>query len=162
MLTKDKMFVYIRDLDVWVSLILVLAHKSMSKMSFIDSRGNVKTRPFITIGYGGVVILPTKISISKNKNEKQVFEGIEAFSEKLKSLFPEMRITSEQLEKEIKEAINQGRFEETSVSNMVKVYVYPSCYEAGKLKPNKDDKLIFKAKPRIDFPEYPENPIPLG
>ena len=162
MQTRDKMFVYIKEIDTWVSLILVLATETISKMSFIDSAGNVRVKPFRSVGYGGCVILPTRFSVAKTKKSKQVFEGISAFAEKLKRLFPEMRITTKNLEKQIKKAVNQGKYTETMISNMVKIYVYPSCYERGKLRPNKNDKLIFKAKPKINFPLYPENAIPLG
>jgi len=162
MQTKDKMFIYFEDLDMWVSLILVLATETISKMSYIDSQGNIRIKPFRSVGYGGCVILPTRFSVAKTKKSKQVFEGIEAFAEKLKRLFPEMKITTKQLERDLKKAVNEGKFTESSVSNMVKVYCFPSSYLEGRLRPNKKDHLIFKAKPKINFPAYPEHQIPLG
>lgn len=155
----ENTFVYVDKLGLYVEFNLLLARYQPSFYTVIDARGNIHQKPFWVITDGGSVCLPSIYTYNKTK-----YHGLDAIVMKLKNLYPEIahKITKAKIIKELEKCIENGRFEETSIKNKIKVYVYLSAYESGRVKAKPSDWFVFKGKAKIKFPETEIQPIPLG
>lgn len=156
-MSQNPNYVYVPELGLYIEFNLLLARYQPSVYTVIDAKGNIHQKPFFTITDGGSVTLPAVFGYNKQK-----FTGIDAIVKKLSLLYPEIKITKEKFLKSVKKAVENGKYQETSIKNMIKIYLYLSCYERGRVKPNSKDWFVFKGKAEISFPETEIQPIPLG
>jgi len=159
---ENPSFIYIPEIGVYVEFNLLLARYQRNVFTVMDSRGNIHRKEFQEIIDGGLVTLSSSFTFKESKKEKQKFEGLDAIIKKLSLLYPEIRITKQKFLKTVKKAYETGNYQETQVKNMIKMYIYLSCYEEGRVKPNSKDWFVIRGKPEIRFPEKPIQPIPLG
>jgi len=156
----ENTFIYVEKLGLYVEFNLLLARYQPSFYTVIDAKGNIHEKPYWVITDGGSVCLPSIYTYNKTK-----YQGLDAIVMKLKNLYPEIakKITKQRIIKELERCIEQGKYQETSIKNKVKIYLYLDCYEKGKVKPNSKTWFKFKGKSQIDFPESQViMPVPLG